>query len=61
MKDLSAQINKIETLIMVYQDRDQVRVSELQNELNELNAKLLDQMNESNVSWLKEQMIRAEA
>jgi hypothetical protein len=61
MKDLRKEIAKIESLIMVYSDRDLVRVEQLQAELNALNMQLLDQITEQNVSWLKEQMIRIEA
>lgn len=61
IKRLIDLINHKETMIMIYSDRDQVRVKELQAELKELDNLLLDHYTKENESWLKEQMIRWEA
>jgi hypothetical protein len=43
-EQLVKELNRVETLIQVYSERDWERVEELQNELRELNLKLLDVM-----------------
>jgi hypothetical protein len=44
MKKLMRRIKEIESMIMVYSDRDQVRTKELEIELGFLNMEVLDLM-----------------
>jgi hypothetical protein len=44
MKDIRKEIEKLETLIAIYCDRDPVRTKQLENQLRVLNAFLLEIM-----------------
>jgi hypothetical protein len=44
MKTLIQRVNELETKISIYSDRDQVHTKELELELAQLNAQLLDSM-----------------
>lgn len=44
MKKLKAQIEELEALIIVYSDRDRIRLEQLEKQLHKLNMSLLDVM-----------------
>ena len=44
MEQIKKQIEHLELMIMIYSDRDHVRVKQLQEHLNVLNKLLLDMM-----------------
>ena len=44
MENLIKRVNELETKIMIYSDRDQVHTKELEMELSNINAQLLDLM-----------------
>jgi len=50
---LTKKIETLETMINFYSDRDRVRTVELQNEVEKLKTKLLNQMTEDNNKWLR--------
>lgn len=53
MKKLLKRIKEIETLIVIYSDRDVIRVQSLESELKKLNKKVLLTMTRDNESFLR--------
>lgn len=58
---LSKMADQLVTKIAIHSSLDRVTMTEVENELAEVKKVLLDRMNDENVHWLKEQMIRVEA
>lgn len=60
VNDLIKRVQDKELLLMIYSDRDIVRVNQLRVEIEALNATIMDMMNDINTNWLTEQMLRNE-
>lgn len=60
VNDLIKRVQDKELLLMIYSDRDIVRVNQLRVEIESLNATIMNMMTDINTNWLTEQMLRNE-